>query len=47
MQSIDLIELQKGCKATCTVIQNKDIEKLDLKILMSSNCEDNDRCIIL
>jgi Cdc6-like AAA superfamily ATPase len=42
MINIDLIELQKGCKATCAVIQNKDIEKLDSKILVGSNCEDNE-----
>ena len=29
MMNIDLIELQKGCKATCVVIQNEDIEKLE------------------
>lgn len=38
----DLIELQKNCKATCVVIQNEDIEKLDSKVLVSSNCEDNE-----
>lgn len=42
MMNIDLIELQKGCKATCAVIQNEDIEKLDSKVLISSNCEDNE-----
>ena len=42
MMNIDLIELQKGCKATCVVIQNEDIEKLDSKVLISSNCEDNE-----
>ena len=42
MMNIDLIELQKGCKATCVVIQNEDIEKLDSKILINSNCEDNE-----
>ncbi len=42
MINIDLIELQKGCKATCAVIQSKDIEKLDSKILINSNCEDNE-----
>lgn len=42
MMNIDLIELQKGCKATCAVIQNEDIEKLDSKILINSNCEDNE-----
>ena len=38
----ELIELQKGCKATCVVIQNEDIQKLDSKVLISSNCEDNE-----
>ena len=38
----DLIELQKGCKATCVVIQNEDIQKLDSMVLISSNCEDNE-----
>jgi hypothetical protein len=42
MINVDLIELQKGCKATCAVIENKDIEKIDSKILVSSNCEDNE-----
>ena len=42
MMNIDLIELQKGCKATCVVIQNEDIEKLDSKVLISSNCDDNE-----
>ncbi len=38
----ELIELQKGCKATCVVIQNEDIQKLDSMVLISSNCEDNE-----
>lgn len=42
MVNIDLIELQKGCKATCAVIKNEDIEKLDSKILINSNCEYNE-----
>jgi hypothetical protein len=42
MINMDLIELQKGCRATCAVIQNEDIEKLDSKILINSNCEDNE-----
>ena len=33
----DLIELQKGCKATGVIIENKDIELLNSKILISSN----------
>ena len=35
MMNIDLIELQKGCEATCVVIQNEDIQKLDSKILIN------------
>ena len=42
MINIDLIELQKGCKATCAVIQNEDIEKLGSKIVVNSNCEDSE-----
>ena len=42
MMNKELIELQKGCKATCVVIQNEDIQKLDSKVLISSNCEDNE-----
>ena len=42
MMNIDLIELQKGCEATCVVIQNEDIQKLDSKILINSNCDDNE-----
>lgn len=38
----ELIELQKGCKATCVVIRNEDIQKLDSKVLIGSNCEDNE-----
>lgn len=42
MINMDLIELQKGCGATCAVIQNEDIEKLDSRILINSNCEDSE-----
>lgn len=42
MINIDLIELQKGCKATCAVIQSEDIEKLNSKILINSDCKDNE-----
>lgn len=42
MMNIDLIELQKGCKATCAIIQNEDIEKLNSKILINSKCKDNE-----
>ena len=37
----ELIELQKGCTATCVVIQNEDCEELDSKIIVNSNCSDN------
>lgn len=42
MIDIDLIKLQKRCKATCVVIQDEDIEKLDSKISINANCEYND-----
>lgn len=42
MMNIDLIELQKECKATCAIIQNEDIEKLNSKILINSKCKDNE-----
>ena len=38
----ELIELQKGCKATCVIIQNEDIENLESKILIDSNCSDDE-----
>lgn len=38
----ELIELQKGCLATCVVIPNEDCEELDLKIIVNSNCSDNE-----
>lgn len=38
----ELIELQKGCEATGVIIQNEDVEKLDTKILINSNCEDDE-----
>jgi len=40
MINMDLIELQKGCKATCVVIQNDNIEELESKIVLDSNCTD-------
>lgn len=40
MMNIDLIELQKGCKATCAVIETTDIKELDSNIIIKSNCED-------
>ncbi len=38
----ELIELQKGCKANCVIIQNEDIKELDSKLLVSSTCNIND-----
>jgi hypothetical protein len=40
MIDMDLIDLQKGCKATCAVIQSEDVENLDSKVMVESNCED-------
>ena len=36
----ELIELQKGCKATCVVIQNKDCEQLASKVIVNSEIND-------
>ena len=36
----ELIELQKGCKSTCAIIENTDIKELGLNIVIKSNCED-------
>ena len=36
----ELIELQKGCLATCVVITNEDCEELDSKEIRS---EENER----
>lgn len=38
----ELIELQKGCTATCVVIQNEDCKELDSKIIVNSNCSDSE-----
>ena len=38
----ELIELQKGCTATCVVIQNEDYKELDSKIIINSNTNDNE-----
>ena len=38
----ELIELQKGCLATCVVILNEDCEELDSKIIVNSNCSDSE-----
>lgn len=38
----ELIELQKGCKATCVVILNEECKELDTKIIVNSNCSDSE-----
>lgn len=38
----ELIELQKGCKATCVVIQNEDCKELDSTIVVNSNANENE-----
>ena len=34
----EIIELQKGCKGSCCVILNDDINKLESKALISAGC---------
>lgn len=36
----ELVELQKGCKSICTIIETRDIKELDSNIVIDSNCED-------
>ena len=36
----ELVELQKGCKSTCAIIETTDIKELDSNIVIKSNCED-------
>ncbi len=38
----ELLELQKGCNATCVVIKNEDAKELETKIVINSNCNIND-----
>lgn len=38
----DLIELQKGCIATCVVIQNEDWKELDAKIIVNADSSDSE-----
>ena len=38
----ELIELQRGCNATCVVIQNQHKKQLDLNISISSTCEESE-----
>jgi len=42
MVNKELVELQKGCKATCAVILNEDCNELDKKIIVNSNSNDNE-----
>lgn len=42
MVNKELVELQKDCRATCVIIQNKDINELDSKVLVNSNCKDSE-----
>lgn len=42
MVNKELVELQKGCKATCAVILNEDCNELDKKIIIDSNSSDNE-----
>ena len=43
----ELIELQKGCKATCVVVLNEDTNELDKKIIIDSNSSDSELLAIL
>lgn len=36
----ELVELQKGCKSICAIIETRDIKELDSNIVINSNCED-------
>ncbi len=47
MLNKELIELQKGCEATCVVIQNEDSNELDSKIVINSNLNDKEFINIL
>ena len=38
----ELIELQKGCNATCVVVKNEDIKELESKVLVKSTYNIND-----
>ncbi len=38
----ELIELQKGCEATCVVIQNEDWKELDSKIIVNAHSSDSE-----
>ena len=38
----ELIELQKGCEATCVVIPNEESKELDSRIIINANSSDNE-----
>lgn len=38
----ELIELQKGCVATCAVIPNEEIDKLDTKVIIQANASNEE-----
>lgn len=38
----ELIELQKGCEATCVVISNEESKELDTKIIINANSSDSE-----
>lgn len=38
----ELIELQKGCEATCVVIPNEESKELDTKIIINANSSDSE-----
>ena len=42
MINIELIELQKGCEATCVVILNEDCKELDSKTIIDANSSDTE-----
>ena len=38
----ELVELQKGCKGVCAIIETTDIKELSSNIVIKSNCEDTE-----
>ena len=40
----ELIELQKGCSATCAVICNEDYKELNSKVVINASIDDNELC---
>lgn len=43
----ELIELQKGCGATCVVIQNEDCQELASKVIIDSQISDTELFTII